>query len=168
MCGVAIAKHLFSGYEFANIVAATGASTATISKISKKLKQSGTNGFAYAYAQLSKNENKSKPAEERTPETEQNSLLHYPSMPWLQLLVDTFMSIKSSEAMKYLLYDLCVDSELKSMIQRIKAAEMLMKGLSVSEISKQTGISSSIIKKVDYAMHYLGTGGFRIVLEKLI
>ena len=178
-----VATLLLDGNTTNEVNSKTGASSSTITKINKTL-LNGTKGLEYAFIKLSENnnlelseyskkrlytfENDYDSEKNETHDAGQSSLFKYPSMPWLQLLVDTFMSIKTAEAMKYLLYDLCVDSELKSMIQRIKAAEMLMKGISVSEISKQTGISSSIIKKVDYAMHYLGTGGFQIVLERLI
>ncbi len=64
------------------------------------------------------------------------------------------------------LLDLCTVSEIKSMSQRLKVAQLLREGLVYSEIAQKTGASSATICRVKRALDY-GHGGYDSVICQL-
>ena len=62
--------------------------------------------------------------------------------------------------------DICTIKELQDLSQRLQVAQMLKKGISYQEISKQTGASTTTISRVNRCLVY-GGGGYSAILEKL-
>ena len=62
--------------------------------------------------------------------------------------------------------DICTIKELQDLSQRLQVAQMLKKGISYQEISKQTGASTTTISRVNRCLVY-GGGGYSTILEKL-
>lgn len=81
-------------------------------------------------------------------------------------LIKAIVSIETDEECSAFLEDLCTMSEIKSMAQRLEVAKMLEQGMVYSEIAQKTGSSTATISRVKRALDY-GTGGYRVVLERL-
>ena len=62
--------------------------------------------------------------------------------------------------------DLCTASELQEMSRRLQAARMLKDGLSYSRISKETGLSTATISRVNRCLQY-GDDGYMTVLNRM-
>ena len=62
--------------------------------------------------------------------------------------------------------DLCTVKELQDMSQRLETAILLAKGCSYQQISQQVDVSTATIGRVSKCLNY-GTGGYRMVIEKL-
>jgi len=62
--------------------------------------------------------------------------------------------------------DICTIKELQDLTQRFQVAQMLKKGISYQEISRQTGASTTTISRVNRCLVY-GGGGYSAILEKL-
>ena len=61
--------------------------------------------------------------------------------------------------------DLCTITELDAMLQRIKAAKMLLDEKTFQEVSKETKISSATLARVSKCIKY-GDGGYKNILNK--
>ena len=84
----------------------------------------------------------------------------------LDRLFAAVMSLKTTEECYMFFEDLCTISELKSISQRFKVAELLKNGHTCHEISAQTGASTATISRVNRCLVY-GTGGYQTALERL-
>ncbi len=62
--------------------------------------------------------------------------------------------------------DICTITEICDMAHRLDAAILLRQGLNYQEISKELGISTTTINRVNRCIHY-GSGGYRIALDRL-
>ena len=62
--------------------------------------------------------------------------------------------------------DICTIKELQDLSQRLQVAQMLKKGISYQDISKQTVASTTTISRVNRCLVY-GGGGYSTILEKL-
>mgnify|MGYP001062415744 CR=1 FL=1 len=62
--------------------------------------------------------------------------------------------------------DLCTFSEIQAMTQRLQVAEMLEAGNTFSQISKEIGVSSATITRVNKCLCY-GADGYKIVLKRM-
>lgn len=62
--------------------------------------------------------------------------------------------------------DLCTIQELHDMVQRLRVARMLMDGVNYKEISRETGMSTATICRVNRSLEY-GRGGYRTVLNRI-
>ena len=62
--------------------------------------------------------------------------------------------------------DLCTFSEIQAMTQRLQVAEMLEAGNTFSQISKEIGVSSATITRVNKCISY-GADGYKIVLNRM-
>ena len=62
--------------------------------------------------------------------------------------------------------DLCTFSEIQAMTQRLQVARMLEEGCTFSQISKEIGVSSATITRVNKCISY-GADGYKIALERL-
>ena len=69
-------------------------------------------------------------------------------------LYSILATINSEEDVEIFLGDLCTYKEIESMAQRIKAAQMLMKGSTYEEIIKNTNISSATLSRVSKCVKY--------------
>lgn len=81
-------------------------------------------------------------------------------------LFEAILSLEDTEACYRFFDDLCTFSEIEAMSQRLQVAELLAAGETFSQISKETGVSSATITRVNKCLSY-GSGGYRSVLERL-
>lgn len=82
---------------------------------------------------------------------------------------DLFRAILSLESVEecYLFFeDLCTVKEVLDISQRLRAAAMLTEGANYTEISRETGMSTATISRVNKCLNY-GTGGYRTALRRL-
>ena len=61
--------------------------------------------------------------------------------------------------------DLCTINELEAMLQRIKAAKMLLEDKTFQEVINETKISSATLARVSKCIKY-GDGGYKDILTK--
>ena len=80
-------------------------------------------------------------------------------------LFRVFLSMQSTEEWQSLIDDLCTIKELQDMAQRLDAAILLDAGKSYQEISKELGISTATISRVNRCLNY-GSGGYRLALDR--
>ena len=82
-------------------------------------------------------------------------------------LFDTILQLETREECYRFFEDLCTIPELKSIAQRWAVARELAKGETYQDISARTKASSATISRVNRCLTYGGTGGYRIMLERL-
>ncbi|MBQ3221023.1 MAG: TrpR-related protein YerC/YecD [Clostridia bacterium] len=85
--------------------------------------------------------------------------------PMLKELYAEIIKLETEEEAQKFLDDLCTIKELESMCQRLKAAKMLLKGKTYSEIVEETEISSATLARVSKCVRY-GEGGYKSIIEK--
>jgi TrpR-related protein YerC/YecD len=81
-------------------------------------------------------------------------------------LFEAILSLKTVEECYAFFEDACTIKEIIEIAQRLKAAKMLKDGVNYAEISKETGMSTATISRVNKCLEY-GNGGYNIVLERL-
>lgn len=81
-------------------------------------------------------------------------------------LYKALSDLKTSEQVANFLRDLLTYDEIREAANRLEAARMLSKSVTVREISKKTSMSSATISRINFWLHH-GTGGYRLVLKKL-
>lgn len=84
----------------------------------------------------------------------------------LDKLFAAMLTLKTAEECYMFFEDLCTISELKSMSQRFRVAQLLKGGHTCHEISAMTGASTATISRVNRCLLY-GTGGYKTTLERL-
>lgn len=80
-------------------------------------------------------------------------------------LFETLLKIENIEESRKFFEDLCTVKELESMLQRVKAAKMLLENKTFVEIQKETKISSATLARVSKCIKY-GDGGYKNILTK--
>lgn len=83
---------------------------------------------------------------------------------YIEELVGAFANLSSPEEVKMFLQDLCSESELIAIAERLEVAARLKNGQMYSDIASEMDVSSSLIAKVDDVMKR-GTGGFELGVE---
>ncbi|MBO5357175.1 MAG: helix-turn-helix domain-containing protein [Clostridia bacterium] len=81
-------------------------------------------------------------------------------------LFEAILSLKTVEECYSFFEDACTIKEILEIAQRLKAAKMLRNGVNYAEISKETGMSTATISRVNKCLEY-GNGGYNIVLDRL-
>lgn len=81
-------------------------------------------------------------------------------------LYKAIASLKSERDAAQFLRDLLTFDEIKEAANRFAVAGLLSKKITVREISKKTKMSSATISRINFWLHH-GTGGYRLVLQKL-
>ena len=76
------------------------------------------------------------------------------------------LSLNSVEECYLFFEDLCTVKEILDISQRLRAASMLSSGANYSEISRETGMSTATISRVNKCLNY-GTGGYRTALRRI-
>lgn len=76
------------------------------------------------------------------------------------------LSLETPEECDAFFQDVCTIKEFNDLIRRLEVAKMLSGGKVFNEISKETGMSSTTISRVNRCLNY-GPGGYRMVLERL-
>ncbi len=80
-------------------------------------------------------------------------------------LYEQLIKLETYEECEKFLDDLCTIKELDDMLQRIKAAKMLLDNKTFQEVTKETKISSATLARVSKCIKY-GDGGYKEILEK--
>ena len=81
-------------------------------------------------------------------------------------LFEAILSLKDLEECYRFFDDLCTFSEIQAMTQRLQVAEMLEAANTFSQISKEIGVSSATITRVNKCISY-GADGYKIVLKRM-
>lgn len=81
-------------------------------------------------------------------------------------LYKAILNLKNEEECSQFFEDLCTIKEIRDMAQRLETAHLLNKGESYITISKQIGVSSATIGRVNKCLLY-GNGGYKTALERL-
>ena len=81
-------------------------------------------------------------------------------------LFEAILSIDSLDACSNFFNDICTVKELQDLSQRFQVAKLLKLGKSYQDISKETGVSTATISRVNRSLVY-GNGGYKSVLEGL-
>ncbi len=81
-------------------------------------------------------------------------------------LFEAVLTLKSVEECYMFFEDLCTISELTSISQRLKVAELLSEKHTCHDISETTGASTATISRVNRCLLY-GTGGYQLALKRL-
>ena len=79
----------------------------------------------------------------------------------LATLYETVSSMKTPLECKRFLEDLCTESELQIMAQRLHAAKMLMEGKTYLQVTEDTGLSSATLSRISKCVQY-GKGYSRL------
>lgn len=80
-------------------------------------------------------------------------------------LFEEILKLETIEECQKFFDDLCTINELESMLQRIKAAKMLLQDKTFQEVIKETQISSATLSRISKCIKY-GDGGYKEILEK--
>ncbi len=81
-------------------------------------------------------------------------------------LFEAILSLNSVEECYKFFEDACTIKEVLEIAQRLKAAKMLTDGVNYAVISKETGMSTATISRVNRCLEY-GGGGDAMILERL-
>jgi len=81
-------------------------------------------------------------------------------------LSEALLTLETPREMKAFLDDLCTPAELEAMVDRWRVAQLVDQGNSYRDIREITGVSVTTIGRVARYME-LGTGGYRLVLQRL-
>ena len=76
------------------------------------------------------------------------------------------LSLKNENECAGFFEDICTIKEILDISQRLKMAKMLYNGAGYSEISSETGISTTTSSRVSKCLQY-GNGGYKTVLDRL-
>ena len=80
-------------------------------------------------------------------------------------LFDEILKLETEEECVKFFDDLCTINELDAMLQRVKAAKMLLEDKTFQEVIKETQISSATLARVSKCIKY-GDGGYKDILKK--
>lgn len=81
-------------------------------------------------------------------------------------LFDAVITLDSREACYRFFEDLCTISEVQSLSQRLKVAQLLDRRETYSSIEEETGASTATISRISKCLQGKA-GGYRLVLDKL-
>ena len=80
-------------------------------------------------------------------------------------LFDAILSLKSKDECYKFFGDACTIKEVLEIAQRLKAAKMLTEGVNYAVISKETGMSTATISRVNRSLAF-GKGGYDKIFGK--
>lgn len=80
----------------------------------------------------------------------------------IQHFYEVILQLKSPEDCRDLFDDLCTVNELRQMVQRVKAAELLLQDKTYNQVIAETDISSATLSRVSRCVQY-GKGYSRIL-----
>ncbi len=81
-------------------------------------------------------------------------------------LCEAFTKLYDTDEVYNFLRDICTQSEMSAMAERLEVAQMVEEGTSYRTISKNTGASTATITRVAHWLHH-GMGGYHSVLARL-
>ena len=82
-----------------------------------------------------------------------------------QELYDALLKLETPQECEDFLDDLCTIKELDDMLQRIRAAKLLLENKTFQEVTNETKISSATLARVSKCVKY-GNGGYKHIFEK--
>lgn len=80
-------------------------------------------------------------------------------------LCKALLSLETIEECYSFLEDVCTIKETLDISQRLSVAKMLKKGISYTQINKETGASAATISRVSRCCEY-GSGGYDLVISR--
>ncbi|MBQ4585213.1 MAG: helix-turn-helix domain-containing protein [Clostridia bacterium] len=87
--------------------------------------------------------------------------------PEVDMLFEAILSLETVDECYKFFEDACTIKEVLEIAQRLKAAQMLRDGVNYAEITKETGMSTATISRVNRCLEY-GEGGYSMVLDRLL
>ena len=81
-------------------------------------------------------------------------------------LFQTFVNLQTLDECYAYFEDICTVKEVLDISQRLRAAAMLTGGANYTDISRETGMSTATISRVNKCLNY-GTGGYHTALRRL-
>lgn len=82
------------------------------------------------------------------------------------LLVQSLLTLETSEEAYRFLEDVLTVQEMKSITQRLEVAVMLRQKVTYQDIAHHTGASTATISRVNRSLQY-GADGYNLVLDRL-
>jgi len=80
-------------------------------------------------------------------------------------LADALLRLRSADAMRAFLEDLCTPAELEAMTDRWKVVPLLLEGVPYREIHDRTGVSVTTIGRVARTLER-GAGGYAAAIKR--
>ena len=80
-------------------------------------------------------------------------------------LFEAILSLETAEECYAFFEDACTVKEILDISQRLKAAKMLSAGANYADISRETGMSTATISRVNKCLEY-GAGGYRLAITR--
>ena len=80
---------------------------------------------------------------------------------------EAILQLRDTEECRLFFEDICTVKEIQDISQRLKAAKMLSEGENYTVVSKETGMSTATISRVNKCLGY-GGGGYKLVLDRLV
>ena len=84
----------------------------------------------------------------------------------VEALFKAILSLKTVDECYKFFGDACTIKEVLEIAQRLKAAKMLREGINYAVITKETGMSTATISRVNRCLEY-GDGGYSMILDRL-
>ena len=81
-------------------------------------------------------------------------------------LFDAVLTLKTREECFAFFSDICTVTEIQSISQRLRVAELLRSGMSYNAITAKTGVSAATISRVSRCLEY-GEGGYDLAINRL-
>ena len=81
-------------------------------------------------------------------------------------LADAFLALRSRDEVQRFLRDLCTLPELEALAHRWQTVKLLEQGVPYLQIAGRVPTSTATVTRVAQWLHH-GTGGYRIVLDRL-
>lgn len=85
--------------------------------------------------------------------------------PPVERLADALVRLDDPEDMLRFLRDLCSQSELVALAQRLEVARLVDRGIPYAKVSKEVGASTATVTRVAQWLKH-GEGGYRLVLDR--
>lgn len=86
--------------------------------------------------------------------------------PERDALFDAILMLRDREECRRFFEDVCTINELGEMAKRLHVARLLSEGMSYIQISKETGVSTATISRVNRCITW-GEGGYDIALRRM-
>lgn len=84
----------------------------------------------------------------------------------VDLFFEAILQLKTIDECYNFFEDVATINEIKALAQRMHVAQLLNDKKVYTEIAEKTGASTATISRVNKCLNY-GTGGYRLILEKL-
>lgn len=81
-------------------------------------------------------------------------------------LFEAILTLRTVEECYAFFEDACTIKEIIEIAQRLKVAKMLSAGTSYVTISKEVGVSTATISRVNKCLEY-GNGGYQMVMQRV-